>query len=233
MQKETTVKHAYDDILMHRVAITPFKNLITGTDTERKAIVGIIWRYVIDDLLEWDLDDVRHGHMMTPEIISDLKLDQTLPYADILYSPKKYFNIMEVLQYAYPDKITFDFVGETIKEYDKVSKRGVFKNDQEPSRFRKGFFENYEGEQRLKTIFGYAVNQFMDNPSPGTLFAFFADQPRATKWLTKHKINRNIIQAYNTPLDLCRCCYEDPDTANLLYLNELLKQQCTTYTKQT
>lgn len=219
MQSDKTIIYQYNNILMGKWVQNPFKYIFEGNEKDQKKIAGIIWRYAISCLLGWTPDQALV--YMDDEIIKALYLDLTYPYLGFDNGKDTYVDLREVLQYAYPDEIHFTLEDQAIREYERVSRKK--KKGEKKERYHKNFFKNYEGAQRFKVIFNYAVSKVMDNPAPVDLFAFFADEEQAKKWLHSNNISKIMTGSFDSTLDICQECFEDEIQGNILYMNEILK----------
>ena len=197
--------YEYEEILLgQKLNFTcSFKGDKHGNEVE----VGNIWRYAITKLLKWTPQEaVKY---LTKDIIKELYLDKT--YVGINFDETKSFinDYRFILQYAFPDEIKYDFYQETITEYEKVAKIGIFANEKKNHKYQKKFFIDNNGFRRARIILNHVVNLYLSDMSTEELYVFF-NSFKAKKWCKDHSLELPIKLLYqNNILDFFHESYEN------------------------
>ena len=154
MERESTIIYEYEEILLGKK-----KNFAWAFDcsiTEKRKVIGIIWRYAVTHLLHWTPQEA--AELMTQEIAKTLKLDKTYIHLDYKYDPKENFDFRYVLKYAFPGEVHFGLKEQTISEYEHVMKIGKWAKSKEPYKFHKNFFLDKDGIDRAAIVLMYAIS---------------------------------------------------------------------------
>lgn len=196
---------------------------------EQKQIVGNIWNYAITHLLKWTPQEALT--YMTTDLVNMLCLDKTIVYLGI--NPSKYYigsDYRFVLQYAFPDVISYNFKDETLSDYKRVVKQGIWQNDKVEYRFPKNFFYGEEGIQRASIIMNYICDTYLASMNLRERYEFFADKPNAIKWLIDKGLENVLTQIYPTPLDYFYNSQIHTSQNDFYYYSNLLNQEYITRT---
>lgn len=218
--------YEYENILMKKTK--SFSCSFKGTFQENCTEVGVIWRYAVTRLLKWTPQQALK--YLTADIVNMLRLDKTFPA--INYNPKRDYaqDYRFVLQYAFPGIITFNKTDETISEYERFAKIGVWANDKEQYRCPKNFFLNNEGIARASILFNYVISLYLGDMTIEELYAFFANTKKSKKWLKEKQLDIPLDVIYTDPLEYLHFSLPADSRDELLfyahYLNNRFLSHC-------
>ncbi|MBP3784572.1 MAG: hypothetical protein J6I68_15105 [Butyrivibrio sp.] len=203
----------YEELLMGQR--TRFEASFKGTPAENKKEVGHIWRYAIEELLGWTAEEALKN--LDSNIVKALMLNTT--FAGLGYEPKKTYisDYRFILQYAFPESIKYDFVAETIAEYEHVAGLGMWQNDPEKYKYAKNFFSDENGISRGNILLRHIVNLYLGDMSLKEKYMFFSqDSAKAKKWIRNHYLDAPL-KTYSSPLDYFHNALPPGERSDLLY----------------
>ena len=213
----------FEDFLINK---TPNGNKILnipqGGKQERLSFFREIWTYVIENVLQWTPEDALK--YMTMDVIKTMKLDKTLSCIDC--SEKDYFySARKFLSYVYPDTIKYSLTAETIEVYNRITKTGLYKDDENITRIPKSMFnrdENGEGRIRAYILMNYVCNIYLGDLSLKDKYEFFASR-KARNWIVSKNLEQ-ALKGFNKPLDYFHESMEYSNNgSNLYYWNYNIK----------
>ncbi len=222
MLDERTNIYEYEQILMGQR--DSFQVSFKGTLAENQVEVGNIWRYAITKLLGWTPEQALKN--LNNEIVDSLMLNKT--FVGLGFDREHSFisDYRFILQHAFPDEIRYDMYTETIAEYERIAKLGIWKNDKNNYKFPKSFFVDENGADRAKILFRYALDTYMGDYTIEEKYKFFADRIKATKWINSRKLGKPYRVMYSTPLDFLHDALPFKDKDMFLYNSLKLKAEC-------
>ena len=204
----------YEELLMGQR--TRFEASFKGSPTENKKEVGHIWRYAIEELLGWTPEEALKN--LDNDMVEALMLHKT--FAGLDYEPKKTYvsDYRFILQYAFPESIKYDFVQETLSEYEHVAKLGMWKNDTEDYKYPKNFFGDNNGAARANILLRHVVNTYLGDMSLKEKYVFFADFIGARNWIKKYFLDTPVTtEMYMSPLEYFHRSLPQTERSELLY----------------
>ena len=190
--------YEYEQLLVGNVLDRDFKKLIGSSGLKQELVVGIIWRFAITELLGWTPEEAHAN--LNKTIVQSLKLNATydnMQYGNALAEVNNYDF---VLQYAFPEKIKYNFTKATLMEYKRFAKEEQYSHDKKKSRKPKSFFVGAIGEKRARICFNYAVNRYLGHMTVPQKYDFFANTSKAKKWMKQHSLDSILILHYPDPL---------------------------------
>ena len=223
--------YEYEELLMGR--INNFSYAFSGTLKDRQHAAGVIWRYAIEHLLKWSPSEACNN--LTDKIVSDLKLDKCYPGIGFNKKTDFHVNYKFILQYAFPESITWNLKDEAIFCYERSAKLGRFKHSKEDVRLPKMFYMNTDGLERIRVLLLYVENLYLTDMSNEEQYGFFANTTEAKRFLKEKKLTTAFrFSTYETPLEyhhysmpahLRSNLYFYANRANELCSNEIKKQK--------
>ena len=183
----------------------------------KKEAVGVILRYVVDHLFHMPPEDALayFNYDIALQLRFDLLIGNGNRKIDDL-SLCRTTDFRELFQLAYPGNIKFDLEHKVIAEVDRALGIGIHQRDEIPEetipgkkrktgkeeRFPKNFFSDDKGEEKLFIALRYLVSCFLGYMTKEELYEFFADTPKARKWLHEVSLYKHASQHFPDPLDL-------------------------------
>lgn len=205
----------YEELLMGQR--TRFEASFKGSPSENRKEVGHIWRYAIEELLGWTPEEALKN--LDSDMVEALMLHLT--FAGLDYEPKKTYisDYRFILQYAFPESIKYDFVAETISEYEHVAKLGIWQNDDSKYKYAKNFFSDNNGTSRANILLRHVVNLYLGDLSLKEKYIFFAeDYGKAERWIKKKCLGAPLItEMYSSPLEYFHRALPQSERSELLY----------------
>lgn len=225
MLKKKIILYEYEDVLMGKrkgftVAFTD------SVESNRKA-AGIIWRYAIENLLGWTVDQALI--YLNHDLVKALKLDKTYCEIGYEYNTKKFFDYRYILQYAFPEKINYDVEEDARSEYERINRTGKYEHEKGPQKFHKNYFVGPEGVIRAAVVLDCAIKGYLSHLDVYELYRFFGAKKTANEWLKKRNLEVNVKSLYKTPLEYLHYSLPENSQNNIYYINEYLKD---TYLKK-
>jgi len=215
------ILYEYEDLLMGKRK--SFEIAFTDSVEWNKKAAGIIWRYAIETLLGWTPEQALI--YLNQELVKSLKLDKTLVKIGYEYSAKKFFDYRYVLQYAFPESVSYTVAEDARAEYERVAKLGQWSDDKEDYKFHKNYFAGSEGAVRASEVLNYAISIDLNHLDDYGLYEFFGNKKDATEWLKKRNIEINIKSLFKTPLEYYHYSLPVSEANNVYYINEWLKNK--------
>lgn len=197
MVDKQTVLQEYEEMLMGNRKT--FGNVFPKEPLERKKAITFIWRYAIEDIIGWSLQDA--AKYMTYDIAVHLRLNYTLKHFDFKPETKRNKDFEYVLSILFPKEVKYDASKKILDEYFRVAKLGPYKDSTEKHILRKNFFNGEDGAYVAATCLLATVTLFKNECTIPELYDFFADSVAATKFLKKVKLDKIIKEMYETPLE--------------------------------
>ncbi|MCR5670682.1 MAG: hypothetical protein K6G10_06720 [Butyrivibrio sp.] len=222
MNRESVI-YEYEQILLGKRK--GFTASFHDSPEENRIAVGWVWRYAIEKILGWTPEAALKN--VNAEVIDALKLKPTLNVNGIDYKEGKTYiaDYRFILQYAFPDEIKYDFVDETISEYERISKLGVWRSDKTPDRYTKRFYRDDKGIMRAKILMRYVVDHYLSDMTLREKYEFFTDAPRATKWLDEKSLGTPLRDIYTSPLVYFHESLPLSERSNILYSTCKLREE--------
>ena len=123
--------YEYEEILMgHKLN---FKVSFRSSPKNNRIELANVWRYAITVLLGWTPKDAEK--YLTADIVHKYCLDKTFVAVDKNYEKKFHADYKSILQYVFPDEITYNQDEETINEYSRSAKINQYANEKKNYRF--------------------------------------------------------------------------------------------------
>lgn len=197
MSKQEII-YQYEQLLMGNMMERDFKKILCSSGLPREDVIGLIWNHAITNLLHWSAHEAKKN--LTQDIVRALKLNctiNTVAHARDLTVNNYNF----ILQFAFPDEISYSFVQETLEEYRRYAKEGVYAHDTNNTRKPKGFFVGSAGQARAKICFSFVVSRYLSHMTVPEQYAFFGCTAKAKKWMKEHSLDTILTLYYNDPLD--------------------------------
>lgn len=221
MIDESTVIFEYEEVLLgHKLN---FMYSFSGPKPDKERAVGIVWRYAVTDFLGWTPEGALK--YMDEPLAKLLCLDRTYVALDYDRKADNSPDFSFFLQYAFPDRISHDWKKTALNEYRRVAKLGIYANDPTTYRYPKKYFLDSAGEDRARFLLRTVVNEYLSDRSEFDRYVFFADKPKASRWLSSHKLDSPVKLIYGTPLDYYHESLPDEEKNELLYYALLLRNQ--------
>lgn len=171
------------------------KYYLPEPDIERKQAVTYIFRYVVEDLLEFSSEEAY-------EKLNKACLDET----GISFLLKQYMNIPKdiniyndtdyLLSQFYPDLYHYNPYEKTITLYNKILKG-------EMSKFPKNYFSTEIGKSKAEYLLLYIIDKNLPLKKDTAIFdlyELFSDDRKINKKLKKWKIKKLQERLYLNPL---------------------------------
>ena len=198
-------------------------SIFTLDRKNRERFIGTVFYFVCHEILKWDGETSLI--YMNDKIIDAFKLKTIYEKATYVCA-SKYFNLKECLSFAFPNEIKYDIEKDAIEEWERVNGYGKYEGNSGDCRFHKFYFDGQDGIIRTMTLLKYAISISLYNYSLSELYMFFADTPKAMKWLNQMHLKTCLNAAYKTPLDYFYYTFKNDNPENLaLYINTALIQQ--------
>lgn len=203
-----------------------------------KRNMAAIWQYAIEELLHLNPHDaVKY---LDDTLVKALRLDTTL-YVFEVEGVVFHGDYSYVLEYAYPNiyKNANSIRVETISEYERVTKKGIYSNDKNKYNFRKGFFDDINAPHRMSILCDYIVKNYLGHlGSVKELYEFFGNEPVAKKFLIEMGLTdvngRRVYQNFSDALSFFHNSKLGKDHEHyneLYYYQELLKRDMVRFDK--
>lgn len=193
----------------------------TGSTENKKKIVSFIWRYAIEDILKWTPEQALE--LLNTKLIKSLHLHKAMEEIEIRIEEKRKYNIREVLNVVYPDKISYSFTDEAISEFKRLNDLDEYETDTSTKRFQSNYFTGSDGQKRAAIIFKYALNLSFGDKSVYEQYCFFADTSEAKKWMKNNKISGIMSSYYPEPIACLHASLPIEQQNEVYYLNEYFK----------
>ncbi len=222
MIDRSTVLYEYEEILLGKRL--NFKVAFDGPEADRKKAVGYIWEYAITHLLRWTPEQALK--YLDNDIVDTLCLNRTFQGLNFDRGHSYIADYRFILQYAFPDRIKYDMRAETIAEYEKSAKLGIWKNDKNEYKLPKAFYTDENGKDRIKIIMKYCLNMFMGDLNVVDRYKFFADPVKGKKWYLKRKLGEPYRTYADTPLEFYHNNIPFKDRDEFLYRALQMKREC-------
>lgn len=222
MLNKYTYIYEYQEILFGQkdsFSVTVNRNLLENLQKEN---IGIIWRYACEKLLGWDAADAVA--YMNADIMKALHLDSTLVHIDLGFDDGE-VDFKQILSYAFPEQVHFDFADQTIREYKKSCHLDEYSGIPGVRKYRKGFFHGTYGPKRAAICLEYAVDAWLGDMTIKELYHFFGDTKKASDWLKEVNLLCNTKNLYNTPIDYFHYSLDPGIRDDLLYNNEIIHER--------
>lgn len=194
---------------------------------EKCKAVGAIWRYAITELLGWTPQQALT--YLTEDIVKLLSLDVFYAQIGININSAKYIGSDHsfILQYAFPEQISYSFYNETLNDYLRVVKNG--ERGDGKLRNAKNFFVGEDGIKRAHILMQYCVNNYLSNMTLREKYEFFANTEKALKWIESKRLNVVLAKIYSTPLEYFHESLKDEDKSDFLYHSNYIYSEAKLY----
>ena len=194
-----------------------------GTASGNKKEVGNIWRYAVTKLLKWTPEQAVKN--LTPEIVKMLHLDLTFSGLDFNAESSFITDYRFVLQYAFPDRITFNLRDQAILAYERAAKEGRFKNNKTAQRLPKNFFTDEFGKDRSSFVLNYLLDKYMfGSMTLKEIYDAFANKTYIMKWLREKHFDHPMRYIYNNTLEFLHYSLPAEKRDDLYYYTKILEK---------
>ena len=221
---KSEVLYNYEELLIGDAK--QFKScFIDASYADRCKGVGYLFRYVVEELLEWTPEQaVLYLDM---NIIEAFKLDKCYAILDIKKADPRLLDNRFILSFAFPEFIHYNEKAHVINEYNKVMKLDIYANDAGgDTKMRKKFFSAVNGAERANTLLNHVVKELLSYMTIEEQYDFFADRAAANSWLKKKKLYNANEVLYNDPFEYFHNSLPDNEKDYLLYFSQIFLDIC-------
>ena len=219
---EKSVIYLYNNVLMTN-NYKYFTQLTEDKSASKEEIFGIIWRYAIGYVLDWDPRDAAVN--FNSDILEKMKLSWTFEYAGINYNSRRYFNFRLPMSIAYPDSVRYSLTDEVNDFTDKALCIGNYSGCSDKYTYPKGYFLGAIGLKRVNLAVKHVIGVYLGNMSNRELYEFFADTKKAKKWLINKRLWIHVKSYYESPLKCLHDSLTGDKKSELYYQNILIREQ--------
>lgn len=195
MVPEAVNLYEYEEILSGQRK--NFSVSFKGSVYDNQKEVGRIWRYAVSNLLKWTPQEAVVN--MNKKLVKQLRLERTLVGIGLNPATDYISDYRCVLQYAFPEQIKYDFITETIDDFERFAKQGKYVNDDTKKKLTKKFFTDNNGLKRAHLLLIHQIDTYLSDCSNEEIYELFAT--KGAEWLKKKHLEPVLKFIYNSPLD--------------------------------
>lgn len=184
------ILYEYDEYLLGNISSFS-RHFFNSTDRETEENVLLIFKYAIEDILQWTPIEARD--YLTEDVIKRLKLDKLIKkvkFPGELNPHTDYFYITHLL---YPNVVKFNERELILKTYKEVLAGKLYK-------FPKEYLDGAKGVMRICVCFQYMIAQYLSFSSIKEIYEFFTT-PAGSKALKKYRLYPVCIDKFEFQID--------------------------------
>ena len=201
-----TMNTAYESMLAANDGNKDMSSRISSAATDDD--IAVFLRYVFTDI--HGLTPIQVYNSISNEFLDFFgvrKIAKKLKCPSAL-DPEK--DLFYIAQRVYPEAVGMSKEDAVLFSYQRVISGRERK-------FPKKFFAGKDGMENACIILRYVINQCLNVDSIEALYLFFADTPRARRFLEEHRLSTVCKDMYDLPLDFLYDAIEDVDGNKELY----------------